>query len=97
MSKEEIIEKIVKNRESVKRFKVKRLGLFGSYVTGKETPQSDLDILVEFNYKSFDNYMGLKFYLEGLFGLKVDLVISDAVKPRLKPIILKEVVYATGL
>ncbi|MFO7946258.1 MAG: nucleotidyltransferase domain-containing protein [Armatimonadota bacterium] len=56
---------------------------------------SDIDILVEFKegYKTFDNYMDLKFYLEELLDLRVDLVSKTALKPRLRPYILKEVVY----
>lgn len=43
--------------------------------------------------KTFDNYMDLKFYLEDLLGVEVDLVIKSAIKPKLKEYILKEVVY----
>lgn len=96
MSKEEIIGKILENKERVKQFEVNKIGIFGSHAKGRARIQSDIDILVEFNKKSFDNYMDLKFFLENLLGAKVDLVISDAVKPRLKPIILGEVVYAKG-
>jgi hypothetical protein len=58
--------------------------------------QSDIDVLVEFNKleKSFDNYMELKFYLEKLFHRRVDLVIREALKPRIRQHILKEVIYA---
>ena len=41
--------------------------------------------------------MDLKEFLEGLFGRHVDLVLADAMKPRLRPYILKEAVYAPGL
>ncbi len=77
------------------RFKVKEIGIFGSRIKGKAKKKSDIDILVEFEkgYKTFDNYMELKFYLEGIFGCKVDLVLKDALKDSLKPYILSEVVY----
>lgn len=57
---------------------------------------SDVDLLVEFEVgaKTFDNYMGVKFFLEDLLGRKVDLVISESVKPAIKPYIMKEVLYA---
>jgi len=60
------------------------------------TKESDVDILIEFKggYETFDNYMELKFFLEGLFGRKVDLVTIDALRPQLKQDILKEVSYA---
>ncbi len=69
---------------------------FGSYSTGSETPKSDIDILVEFESgkKNFDNYTGLKFYLEDLFQKKVDLVIKESIRPKLKDKILKDVLYA---
>lgn len=81
--------------EIKEKFGVKELGIFGSYVRGEESEVSDLDILVEFaeGKKTFDNYMDLKFYLEDLIGVKVDLAIKSAIKPRLKKYILEEVVY----
>lgn len=78
-----------------KRFGVKEIGIFGSYVRKEQEESSDIDILVEFKdgYRTFDNYMDLKFYLEELLGLRVDLVSKDALKPRLRPYILEEIVY----
>ncbi|HII02772.1 TPA: nucleotidyltransferase family protein [Methanosarcinaceae archaeon] len=78
------------------KFGVKRIGIFGSFARGEEREDSDLDVLVEFEegQKTFDNYMDLKFYLEDLFGRKVDLVTEKALKRQLKDIIMKEVVYA---
>ena len=63
---------------------------------GEEKPESDVDVLVEFREgeKTFDHYMDLKFYLEDIFGRKVDLVMKGAIKPRLREPILSEVVYA---
>lgn len=82
--------------EIKKRFGIATIGLFGSFVRGEERPESDVDVLVTFRkgQETFDNYMDCKFYLEDLFGCKVDLVIKGAIKKRLKPYILKEVVYA---
>lgn len=78
------------------KFRVKRIGIFGSFARGEEREDSDLDVLVEFEegQKTFDNYMDLKFYLEDLFGREVDLVTEKALKRQLKDIIMKEVVYA---
>lgn len=76
---------------------VRRLGLFGSAARGETTDASDLDFLVEFEKKTFDGYMDLKFLLESLFGCPVDLVIAETIKPRLRPFILKELVHAPGL
>ena len=92
---EEILKRIEKNMARVRSFGVQRIGLFGSYLRGEQGPESDIDILVEFRegMKTFDNYMELKFFLEELLGCKVDLVIKEAVKPRMRPYILKGVRY----
>lgn len=94
-----ILSKIETNMKNIKGFGVKRIGLFGSFARGEQTDTSDIDILVEFyqNQKTFDNYMDLKFYLEELLDRKVDLVISEAIKPDLKPNITGSVRYAQGL
>jgi len=94
---EHILKIIEANREMIKGFGVRRLGLFGSAARGEATESSDLDFLVELEKKTFDNYMDLKFFLEDLFRCKVDLVMKDALKPRLREPILKETIYAQGL
>ena len=85
----------VQRAEIQKTFHVKKIGIFGSFVQDKQTRRSDVDILVEFEkgHKDFFNYMRLKDYLETSLGRKVDLVIKEAVKPRLKERIFNEVVY----
>ncbi len=94
---EEILKVIEVNREKIKSFGVRRLGLFGSAARGEATESSDLDFLVELEIKTFDNYMELKEFLEELFDCKVDLVMVGALKPRLREPILKETIYAQGL
>jgi len=78
------------------RYAVRRIGIFGSCTRAEERPDSDVDILVEFERKTFDNYMGLKFFLEDHLDRRVDLVIADSIKPRLREAILQEVEYAAG-
>jgi len=97
MGRDEILRILEQNRETIRGFNVRSLALFGSAARGEASPTSDLDFLVDFEKKSFDRYMDLKDFLEQLFGCPVDLVISDAVKPRLRPIILAEAVHAPGL
>lgn len=94
---ETVLGKIEGNMDTIRRYGVKRIGLFGSYVRNEQKTESDLDVLVEFQKgkKTFDNYMELKFFLEDLFKRKVDLVITEAIKPDLKPYILESVKYAT--
>jgi uncharacterized protein len=76
------------------RFSVRRIGLFGSYLRGKAGEKSDIDLLVDLGEPTFDHYMDLKFYLEIVFDRPVDLVLSDTLKPRLRPLIQREVTYA---
>ncbi|TRU72402.1 MAG: nucleotidyltransferase [Microcystis viridis Mv_BB_P_19951000_S68D] len=83
--------------ESLKlKYQVKSLGVFGSFVRGEATANSDLDLLVEFKGDvTFDNYMDLKFLLEDLFKRKIDLVIKEDIKPQIRERILEETVYVS--
>ena len=97
MNKEYIFQKLDENRDTIKRFGVRKLGIFGSYARGDEKRTSDMDFLVEFEKKTFDNYMDLKVFLERLLDCKVDLVIADSVKPGLHKPIFDEAIYMQGL
>ena len=93
--REEILTFLKTEKETLqRRFSVRRIGLFGSHVRDAARQDSDLDLLVEFDEPTFDHYMDLKFYVEDRLGITVDLVVADALKPRLRPYIEKEVVYA---
>lgn len=70
---------------------MKSLGVFGSWARGEATAASDLDLLVEFDALSFDRYMDLKFHIEDLLHVRVDLVLKESLKPALRDRILKEV------
>lgn len=90
-----VVERISAMRfELTERFSVRRIGVFGSFARGEPGPESDVDILVELAEPTFDHYMDLKFRLEDVLKRPVDLVMADTVKPRLKPIIDREVIYA---
>ena len=95
----DVLEAIQRNKEVILSFGVESIGVFGSFVKNEQKISSDLDILIEFKkgMKSFDNYMGLLFFLEDLFQVKVDLVIKEAVKPGLESHIQESVIYAKGL
>jgi uncharacterized protein len=83
------------HEEEIKeRFAVKRIGLFGSFVRGEETKESDIDILVEFDDPTFRNFMNLAFFLEDLFGRRVDLLTPEGISHRIRPNVEKEVVWA---
>jgi len=96
-SRDEILRLLQANRDAIRAYGVRRLGLFGSYASGEATDASDIDLVVEFEKKTFDAYMDLKAYLEELLQRRVDLVLADAVKPRLRSAIVDGAVYAPGL
>ena len=75
------------------KYKIKTIGVFGSYVQGEQKKKSDIDILVEF-YETIDlfTFVELEEFLSEALGIKVDLVMKDTLKPRIKDRILKEVV-----
>ncbi|MBN2251882.1 MAG: nucleotidyltransferase family protein [Candidatus Altiarchaeota archaeon] len=77
----------------LRRYGVKRIGLFGSYARGEQTLDSDMDFLVEFEEPSFDDFMDLSFYLEDLFGLKVELVTTQGLSKHVEPYVRREVVW----
>lgn len=92
------IEKIISQlRENMpvlaEKYCVKNLEIFGSYVRGQQKKKSDIDILVEF-YETIDlfTYMELEGFLSEKLGIKVDLVMKDTLKPRIKERILKEAI-----
>ena len=94
-TREDIIESIRAHKAEIEnRFTAHRIGLFGSFAHGTAKPGSDVDIVVEMAEPTFDHYMDLKFYLEELFGANVDLVLADTIKPRLKPYIDRDLIYA---
>jgi len=94
-TREAILAFLEKTGEELRRrFSVRRIGLFGSFGRDRADSRSDVDLLVEMDEPTFDHYMELKFFLEEHFNRSVDLVLSDTVKPRLKPLLAREVNYA---
>ena len=97
MRREEAISILRGYLPSLRRdFGVRGLSLFGSTARDEAGPNSDLDILVDFEVgPTFDSFMGLKFFLEDHLGKKVDLVTPAALKPRMRPVVEREAVDVT--
>lgn len=76
----------------LKKNKVKRAGIFGSYARGEQRKNSDIDIVVNIDDKkmSLIGFIGLIRLLEGALKKKVDLVEYSAIKPIIKDRILNE-------
>lgn len=91
-----IIKTVERHKNELKRFGVKKIGLFGSYVKRSQHKTSDLDFLVVFDKPTFDKYIELKFQLERIFHKKVDLVIEQNLKPALQ-YVKEEAIYAKGI
>ena len=93
------IEQVKKKLENLKpilkdQFKVKNIGIFGSYLKGEQKKRSDLDILVEFSETiGLFKFIQLENFLSEKLGVKVDLVMKDGLKPLIKEQVLKEVIY----
>jgi len=92
---QDIEAKLKENKDLLnKRFNVKEIGIFGSFVRGEQKETSDLDILVEFERSvSLFEIVRLERFLSELLGEKVDLVMKNSLKPRIGKHILREVVY----
>ncbi|MCK4766056.1 MAG: nucleotidyltransferase family protein [Candidatus Aminicenantes bacterium] len=71
------------------------VAVFGSYAIEEQEPTSDVDIFVELKkeFKTFDNYMDLKFFLEELLNKKVDLVTKEAIRAEIQPRVFMEAVH----
>jgi len=90
------IEKRIKAHKALlkARFKVKELGIFGSYLRGKQKKSSDLDLLVEFSVPvSLFDFVSLENYLSQILGVKVDLVMKDSLKTRIRDKVIGEALY----
>ena len=84
------------HKPNFESFGVNKIGLFGSYVRNEQHPQSDIDILVDFDpeKETFDNLMNLYNYLEELFNSeKIEVVTINGLSPYIGKYILKEVHY----
>ncbi len=91
---DEVLMNLRENKPLIEeKYRVKTLGVFGSYVRGEQKKGSDLDILVEFAEPvGLFEFMELEEFLEKKMGVKIDLVSRKASKPRIGKHILKEVI-----
>jgi hypothetical protein len=96
LNRNTIIAQILRNENKIRQLGVIKLGLFGSFLTGQQNENSDIDILVEFQMDkiSYDNFINLCFLLDGIFqDRKVDVVTKDSLSPYIGPKILQQVEY----
>jgi predicted nucleotidyltransferase len=96
MTKEEIKKIIREHKEILKKYKVKSIALFGSYVRNEQKEDSDIDLLVEFKENTYRNFINLIFSLEDLFKKEVTVVSREDLSPHIKPYVLKEIEKIEG-
>ena len=97
MKKQQILELLTEQFTEIRdRFGVRRMALFGSTARDKAQPDSDVDVLVEFEGKADSSrYFGLLFYLEDQLGCPLDLVTDKALRPELRPFVEKDAIYVS--
>lgn len=95
MTKNDILQKLSQEKEYLqKAYEVDKIGLFWSYAKETQTPESDIDIYVEFKNKTFDNLTGLWNYLEDMYHTKIELLHKHKrSKGAIFESIQKEVIY----
>jgi predicted nucleotidyltransferase len=97
MTSREIKALLRAHNDSLRQFTVRRIGLFGSYATGKQTAKSDVDLVVDFAEPTFDNFMGLVNYLEEVLGKKVNVLTPQGLEsirvPKVAETIKRSVLY----
>jgi uncharacterized protein len=96
LSSTEIIKFLHDNKAVLNEmFGVNRIGIFGSFVKERQTPLSDIDMIVDIDKsrKNLHSFMQLKRFLEKEFSRKVDLGFEHTLKPIIKDKIKKEIIY----
>jgi predicted nucleotidyltransferase len=96
VSRTDILDTLARHASELRGYGVRELGVFGSHARGDAREDSDIDLLVDLERKTFDDYMGVKQLLEDLFHRRIDLVLADRIKPRLRAKILSELVRVPG-
>ena len=85
---------LFQNKQSlINKYKIKQIGIFGSYARGEQTPESDIDILVEFEETPGLEFINLAELVERLVGERVDLVSRGAIRPDRWKYIEEDIIY----
>ena len=92
LTKERVVERLAAARQEIQALGVRRIALFGSVVRGQARPDSDVDLLVEFDpaKKTLRSFMSLAFLVEELLQRRVEIVTTEALSPFIGPHILRE-------
>jgi len=95
LTSKKIISEIEKRKGKLKAKGVKKIGLFGSFLKGKQKRGSDIDLIITLEKENLGkNYFEVLFYLENLFRRKIDLIATQSLRPELN-YVKKEATYVT--
>jgi uncharacterized protein len=97
MKRDEIIRTLKEREAELRAQGVTHAAVFGSFARNEQTPDSDIDILVDLDpavVATIFDYAGLKDYVSGLFQGSVDVIDRQALKPRLRPRAVADAIYA---
>ena len=91
-TKDETLARLRESAGQIRSCGVRRLDLFGSMLRGDSGPESDVDVLVEFEpgAKTYDNFLQLSLLLEEILGRRVELLTRESLSPYIGPRILEE-------
>jgi predicted nucleotidyltransferase len=96
MEKEKVLLVLRSSLPELKTLGVQSVAVFGSTARDEASPESDVDVLIEFSERAtFDRYMEVKFLLENSLGKPVDLITRAALKPRMRPQVEQEAIYVS--
>jgi len=97
LNKATILQTIATHKKQLVSYGIVKIGLFGSFARNEANDCSDIDFLVDIvrEKKTFQNFMTLNYYLEDLFGRKVDLITIQSLSPYIGPHILKSTEYVS--
>ena len=90
ITKEQIKRTLLENRDLLRKYGVKSIALFGSYVRNEQRDTSDIDFLVEFEENTYRNFINLIFALEQLFRKEITVVSEQDLSPYIRPYVLRE-------
>jgi predicted nucleotidyltransferase len=94
LTRRDVLDRLAAHASELQSMGVQWLGLFGSFARDEARPDSDVDLVVDLDCVTFDRFMDVKLRLEDLLQRRVDLVLRDSLKPRVRERILRECIRA---
>ena len=93
MRRDQVLKLLESHTPELRQFGVESLRLFGSVARDEATPDSDVDLLVDFEKPpGFSGFMKLRIFLEDLLGERVDLVTESGLRDRVRPYVEKDAI-----